>query len=176
MTDKELRQLRRAELLEMLIAQSKKTEELQKMLDAANEKLNSRNITIQNAGSIAEAALQLNGVYESAQAASQQYLENVRRLTAEKEELCLQMETESRRKADLLLKDTINKCRAMEAETEQKCAEQVATAQREANAYWEEVSQKLEQFYDAHAGLRELLSIPNRGKIAQNPELSSVTP
>lgn len=162
MTDKELKQLRRAELLEMLIAQSKKTEELQKKLDMAEAELKSRDITIQNAGSIAEAALQLNSVFEAAQAASQQYLDNVRQLASQKEAHCIQMEEESRQKAADLLEETTKKCLAMEIETEKKCVEQVDKAQREANAYWEEVSQKLEEFYNAHAGLQELLAMPGR--------------
>lgn len=80
MTDKDLKRLRRDELLEMLIAQSKRMEEMQAELDAARAALDRREILIQEAGSIAEAALRINGVFESAQAAAQQYLENIRRM------------------------------------------------------------------------------------------------
>ncbi len=41
---------------------------------------NKREIELQNAGSIAEAALRLNGVFEAAQQAADQYLESVRAL------------------------------------------------------------------------------------------------
>lgn len=51
-------------------------------LEAENAKLrrllNERDIKIQNAGSIAEAALSLNQVFETAQAAADQYLEVLR--------------------------------------------------------------------------------------------------
>lgn len=83
MTDKDLKRLRRDELLEMLIAQSKRMEQLQEELDAARAALNDRAILLQEAGSIAEASLRINGVFEAAQAAAQQYLENIRRMSGD---------------------------------------------------------------------------------------------
>ena len=65
MTDKDLKRLRRDELLEMLIAQSKRTDQLQAELDAARAQLASRAIVLEEAGSIAEAALRINGVFEA---------------------------------------------------------------------------------------------------------------
>ena len=67
MTDKDLKRLRRDELLEMLIAQSKRTDQLQAELDAARAQLASRAIVLEEAGSIAEAALRINGVFEATQ-------------------------------------------------------------------------------------------------------------
>ena len=72
MTNKELKKLSRAELLEMLIAQSKEVAALKEQLEKAEEQLNDRKIIIENAGSIAEASLQLNGVFEAAQNAAAQ--------------------------------------------------------------------------------------------------------
>lgn len=80
-TDKDLKRLRRDELLEILIAQSKKMDQMQAELDAARAALESREILLREAGSIAEAALRINGVFEAAQAAAQQYLENIRRMS-----------------------------------------------------------------------------------------------
>ena len=51
------------------------------------------------------------------------------------------------------------RCAKMESETKILCAEMVTKAKAESQAYWEEVQNKLEAFYQAHAGLRELLSI-----------------
>lgn len=80
MTDKELRRLNRAELLEMLLEQSKEVERLKEQNQKLTEQLENRRILIERAGSIAEAALQLNQVFETAQRAADQYLENVRQL------------------------------------------------------------------------------------------------
>lgn len=86
MTDKELRKLNRAELLEMLIEQIEENEKLRSQLDESYEKLSDRNIMIENSGSIAEAALRLNGVFEAAEKAAEQYLENIKRKNSSQEE------------------------------------------------------------------------------------------
>jgi len=85
MTDEELRRLSRADLLKMLLVQTEENEKLQARLDELQAQLNSRQIMIDEAGSIAEAALQLNGVFQAAEAAAAQYLENIRRLSEETE-------------------------------------------------------------------------------------------
>ena len=80
LTEKDLKKLNRQELLEVLLAQSKKIDRLQAQLRAAQEKLTERELTISEAGSIAEASLVLNNVFADAQKAADQYLENIRRL------------------------------------------------------------------------------------------------
>ncbi len=86
MTDKELKRLSRAELLEILLALVEENKKLKTCLEEAQSQLNNRQIMINKAGSIAEAALQLNGVFQAADAAAAQYLENIRRLGGEKYE------------------------------------------------------------------------------------------
>ena len=83
MTDKELRRLSRSELLEMMISLTEENEKLKIRLEQAEDQLRDRRILIDKAGSIAEAALQLNNIFEDADRAVQQYLENVRRMTEE---------------------------------------------------------------------------------------------
>lgn len=80
MTDKELKRLSRSELLEMLIEQMEENEELRKKLEKAQAALRSKRIAIKQAGSIAEAALKLNGIFEAADRAAKQYVANVRLL------------------------------------------------------------------------------------------------
>lgn len=80
MTTKELQKLNRKQLLELMLEQSKRIDQLERQLAAAQEALAERRIVAQEAGSIAEAALRLNNVFEAAQMAADQYLENIRRL------------------------------------------------------------------------------------------------
>lgn len=80
MTEKELHKLKRTELLEMMLAQSREIEVLRARIEELETKLADREIRIRESGSIAEAALKLNGIFEAAQAAADQYLENIRRL------------------------------------------------------------------------------------------------
>lgn len=84
MTDKELRKMSRAELLELLIEQMEENERLRLKLDKALNLLKNRQIKLQRAGSIAKAALELNRVFEAADAAAKQYVESVCRLVDDK--------------------------------------------------------------------------------------------
>jgi hypothetical protein len=79
MADKELRKLQKIELLEILVDQRKRIDELEKELAEVREQLESREINIRNSGSIAEASLKLTKVFYEAQKAADLYLENVRR-------------------------------------------------------------------------------------------------
>ena len=83
MTDKELRRLSRAELLEMLLAQTEENERLRERLEDAEKALEDRRIDIAKAGSLAEASLKLNDVFLAADQAARQYVETVRRLAQE---------------------------------------------------------------------------------------------
>ena len=137
MTEFNLKKLSRADLLEMLIDQGEELEAVKEKLAAAEAKLQDRELAINEAGSIAEASLQLNGVFDAAQAAAKQYLDNIMSLNERQETICSQMEQESREKADALL-----------AETTAKCDEMLEKAKTESQAYWDEVSQRLEVFYE----------------------------
>lgn len=79
MTDKELQRLRREDLLQILISQQKQIQDLTEALDSAEAALKDRQIKLDNAGSIAEAALQLNGVFEAAQQAVDDYQAQARK-------------------------------------------------------------------------------------------------
>lgn len=81
MTDKELRRLSRAELLELLIAQSKDIQELCEQLEEAQQKLKDREIAIEKAGSLAEASLALTDIFRKADEAAALYLDNIRFLS-----------------------------------------------------------------------------------------------
>lgn len=81
MEKNELSKLKRVDLLEVLLSLSKENEELRKQLAEAEKKLADREIKIAKAGSMAEAALLLNGVFEAAEAAAAQYLENLQRIS-----------------------------------------------------------------------------------------------
>lgn len=64
-------------------------------------------IVAKRTGNIAEAALQLNGVFESVQAAAQQYLENIQYCSGE---------------YDRLIADAKKRCEEMERDAEAKTA------------------------------------------------------
>ena len=136
MTDQELRKLSRTDLLEMLVDLSEELNRTKQQLEAAEEKLNKRQILIDNAGSIAEASLQLNGVFEAAEAAGEQYVENIRNLSDRQEEICRRIEWECREKARRRLEEVERKCMQMEADTIERCAKMQAAAKAETPGTW----------------------------------------
>lgn len=170
MTDEELKRLKRTDLLELLVAQGKENEALQEKLRQAEAALQDRQIQLEDAGSIAEAALRISGVFEAAQQASDQYLESIRSMHGETERRCTQLEEtsraraeqlerESQAQAERLVAEAEAKARALTQETEARCRDMVAQAEAETREFWDMVSQRLEAFYAEHAGLRELLSL-----------------
>ncbi|MBR3195968.1 MAG: DNA repair protein [Clostridia bacterium] len=78
MNDKDLKKMNRQELLELILAQSRRIQDLEKKLSDAEQRAQSREIQIRNCGSIAEAALTLSGFFEAADRAAHMYIENVR--------------------------------------------------------------------------------------------------
>ena len=91
MTEKELKRLSRAELLELLLMQTRESELLQMKLEAAKQELDARELNLREAGNLANAVLMINGVMESTQNAAQQYLDNIQRMEQETRQQCLQM-------------------------------------------------------------------------------------
>ena len=204
MTEKELRNLKRADLLEMLLASAKQVEELQAQhaeAEAAMEsrhavekkemqeqiaqlqkKLTQRRIAIANSGSIAEASLQLNQVFEAAQNAADQYLENIQKRYGEVEQLCQEREEDSRKHIDVMLSEAQAKCDELERQaqeradaimsqakqaqmdTETQCAAMVEVAQQKADQYWQTVSAKLQEVINTHEYLQAMFKDLGTGR------------
>ena len=148
MTDKELRRLSRSELLEMLIAQTEENDRLKIRLEQAEAQLRDRRISIDKAGSLAEAALSLNGVFQAAEAAAQQYLENIQRISGQQDAICRSMKEKA------------------ETETAQMRQEAQAYSQKvhaEADAYWKQVAARAAKLLEDQNSLREMIN--SAGKV-----------
>lgn len=158
MTDQELHKLSRKELLELLLDQSRQLDSLQEQLQQAQAQLTNRQLLLDKAGSIAEASLQLNRVFEAAQAAAEQYLENVQILSARQTEVCQRLEAESQQKADALLSEMQTRCQAMEAETRAKCEAMTREAEENATQAWQQAQEKIWQVIDQQSALKALLN------------------
>ena len=159
MTDKDLRKLNRVELLQMLLEQGKQNDALRAQLDQANAQLASRQVALDEAGSIAEAAMQLNQVFASAQRAADQYLENIRTLSGRQEAVCAKREAESRSKCEQMLAEAQKKCQSLEEQTRARCEAMTSEAERKSAAVWDEAKLRLDQLLAQQAGLRSLLNM-----------------
>ncbi|MGN0772622.1 MAG: hypothetical protein ACI4MP_02380 [Candidatus Ventricola sp.] len=158
MKDKDLKRMSRAELLELLIDKTRENETLHAQLDEALAQLDDRMLRVEKAGTMAEAALLVNGVLDAAQRAGQQYMENMRERWRQQEENCTKLEEESRAQADQLLVETRQRCRKMEQDTQQRCAELYRVAEQEANGKWDDLFAQLDQLRSENAQLQQMLS------------------
>ncbi len=129
MTDKDLRNLTRRELLEMLISQTRELDRVKTELQDAQEALRQRRILLAESGSIAEAALKLNRVFETAQEAANQYLDSIR-LSGDGA-LSGTYFPEPNADAQSLLEQTRRDCETMRSKAEAECAAMRAAAERE---------------------------------------------
>ena len=128
MKDKDLKKLSRAELLELLLNQTREVERLQMELEDARQALDQRKLHMEKAGSIAEAALALSGIFDAAQVAASQYLDNME-----------SMEQQTR-----------EKCRHMEQQTRDKCDKMIEKAKKDAENFWNEIRNEIRDPYIEH--------------------------
>ena len=159
MTDKELRKLSRGDLMQILLDQSREIERLHKRLSEAEGALRDRTFKIDRAGSIAEASLQLNGVFEAAQAACRQYTENIGSLSRRQELVCAKRDRESREAAARLMVEAQRQKAEMERTAKLQCDQMLEKAKTDAQKYWDSVSAKLQAFAAEHAELSALPSM-----------------
>ena len=81
MKEKELKKLSRLQLVDHLIETTEENERLKGLVQELSQEIENRTIVCNQAGNIAQAALQLNHVFEAAQQAAQDYLQAVRQQT-----------------------------------------------------------------------------------------------
>mgnify|MGYP006867760770 CR=1 FL=1 len=142
MTDKDLRRLSRGELLEMLIAQAAENDQLKNRLEQAEAQLRDRRIEIDKAGSLAEAALSLNGVFQAAEAAAQQYLENIERISGQQDAICRDLKEQAEQEA---------------AQIRQEAQAYSQKVHAEADSYWKQVVERATKLLADQKALRELI-------------------
>lgn len=148
MTERELRRLSRTDLLELLLAQRRENEQLRCILDQTQAQLADRTIQMNKAGSIAEASLQLSGIFNAAQDSCQYYLENIKLLSERQNAICQQMEQE----------------------TKEKCARMVAEAELKSQQCWDNCSAKIKQLVDSFEGLQQVMELYASASSKKNNE------
>ncbi|NKZ20883.1 DNA repair protein [Streptococcus ovuberis] len=76
---KQLKKLKREQLITIMLEQQERIEQQEEEIKQLIERLEDKTILLEKSGSIAEASLALNKVFEAAQAAADQYLQNIKR-------------------------------------------------------------------------------------------------
>lgn len=164
MTDKELRHLSRAELIDIIYELQKQSDKKDAQMQKLRAALEERTLRISKAGSIAEAAISVNGVFEAAQAAADQYLTSVKEATADMERTLADAE-EKRKKilsdAEEQAADLVRKAEEQSANLVHSAEEQVATMNAEAEKRcaekWSAFEHRANDRIAAHKELKDLL-------------------
>ncbi len=153
MTDKDLRHLSRAELLDILYEQQKRYEESLAENQALRQQLEDRTLRVASAGSIAEAAIQVNGVFEAAQAAADQYLASVKAATAE----MVQKTDEAQRQREALLENARQEAAGIVQAAQAQADRLLAEADAQIDTRWKEFQKNADALIRAHDELRMLI-------------------
>lgn len=124
MENKKLRKIKRRELLEIMLEQAKRIEELESELAKTKESLNSKKIIIAESGNLAEASLKLNEIFEVAQQVADDYVYNIK-------ENCKKLESKTKKE-----------CRTYKSNALKKVELECQKKKKEADEYFSEMEQK----------------------------------
>lgn len=110
-----VRHMRRTELVEIIFALKQSEDQLKAENADLTAKLEQRQIHLDSAGSIAQAALELNHVFEAAQAAADDYLASVRSVDRDA------LQAQAKAEADQILAQARAEAEQLKAQTKREC-------------------------------------------------------
>ena len=143
MRNKELRKLSRRDLLELLLQQEQENERLNLKIAELEKAVTERYLSIENAGSMAEASLALSGIFEAADKAVAQYKDNLKRSSEEQKKAYDRIVLDAKQRAAEIIQ-------AAEKEKQRKIAE--------IDAHWCQIKKELDDYCRNHAEAKGLLS------------------
>jgi cell division septum initiation protein DivIVA len=147
MTDREIRHLSKTELLTIIRDQEQELQQAKQQQEELKRRLAEKKTNLEKCGSIAEASLQVNQVFQAAQAAADQYLSEMREKREGIDAESGRILAEAKQKADAQVRLSMETGRKIEEES-----------RRKADSYWTELQGKLEAFYQSRQGLEQMLA------------------
>lgn len=147
MKNKEFKRLNRTELVEIIYQLQQDNQALIDENTELKEKLNSKELKVSNAGSIAEAVIGLSDIFQIAQNAADEYLVQIHRSSADVEANLSEKVAMATREAEAIRADAIRKSNEM-----------FARATFESEKRIREAQEKIEQMLRSHQALKEFLA------------------
>lgn len=148
----DMRKLRRSDLIDIIYELQKKVNFLEEQNKELIKDVQSKEIIMENAGSIAEAALVLNGVFETAQKAADQYLTSIKSRNANVEERAQKIISEAHQKANALIEEGKNNYIKMKQKGEKEYREKIAQSEAECEAMRKQVVESI-NLHDARRNI-----------------------
>ena len=159
MADKELRHMSRGELVEIIYELKRRETELQESNQALKDQLADRSLHIEQSGSIAEAAMELNQVFTAAQAAADQYLESVRLNCGSAEAMSEKILADARSQAETIVSEAHAKAAEITSAAEQtrrqveaECTALKQKTEEETRARWDSFEKKVGELFLSYRG------------------------
>ena len=103
MTDKEFKRLSRAQLIDIIYQFQLQIDELNEQKQALESELTDKRLRLSNVGNIAEAALEINNCFRSAQNAAEQYLDEIKAIREDAEAEREQILSSARAEAEAII-------------------------------------------------------------------------
>ena len=103
MTDKEFKRLSRAQLIDIIYRLQVQIEELNEDKQKLESELADKRLRLSKTGNIAEAALEINDCFRSAQNAAEQYLNEIKAIREETEAKSKMIIAEAQAKAEAII-------------------------------------------------------------------------
>ena len=115
MNKKDIRKLSRKDLLEIMLNQSEKIKSLELEISKLKEDLASKNLSISNAGTLAEASISISGIFQKADEAIEiyknNYIDQIRKDFEKEKEAILKETKELCKKNEKASKDALKKAK-----------------------------------------------------------------
>lgn len=144
MTSRDLRRLRRVDLLELLVEQSRENENLKAELEQVRAELERRPIAVDDNGSLAGAAAGARAIIAQAEAEAQRIVEEAHQSTAAAES-----------ESAAILSRTQAKCDALRAKTRDNCIDLLHQAEAVVEAMFAAASDGLGKYAAEAGGFKE---------------------
>ena len=103
MTDKEFKRLSRAQLIEIIYQLQLQIDKLNEEKQELENELKDKRLRLSNAGNIADAALEINNCFRSAQNAAEQYLNEIKAIREETEAERQRVLSQARAEAEAII-------------------------------------------------------------------------
>lgn len=152
MPDGDLKKLSRLELIDIIGEMQKRLEEAESETEKLRAEAKKRELRIASSGSIAEAALKVNGVFDAAQSAAEQYLQSFYKSSPE----ALEIVASAEKKGEEIIEDAKKRGRAILASAEKQARALVIKTKKYDAEKRHDAEEAAKEYLRLHEGLKAI--------------------
>ena len=150
MTDKEFKRLNRAQLIEIIYQFQMKVDTLTEQKQELERELADKRLRLNNAGNIADAALEINDCFRSAQNAAEQYLNEIKAIREETETERHRILSETQEQRERILSETQEERQRIIAEAQAEAEVIIAGSKKARDDYDAAIETILQEYGQSH--------------------------